>query len=1163
MREVVRLGPFQLHGPLAEGGMGVVWRGVHEKVRVPVAVKVLAPHAWHRADLLEQFRNEVRAVARLDHPGIVMVLDHGTVSMDASTASEGRLSVGSPYLVMEYASGGSLSEIGRPLSWDEMRSVLLALLDALAHAHARGVVHRDIKPGNILLCTAGDLRPGIKLTDWGIAHALSWGRGRQATERAGTLHFMAPEQIRGDWRHQGPWTDLYALGCLAYRLAVGRLPFAGLRGDALAEAHRNQTPAQMRARVPVGGGFAAWVECMMAKSPADRFTRAADAARALAALSPPPERPSLLSGTPSLMGSRLVVPDGTTLTSHEDVFSTLSRSGPLVPSYGTGIAIQGSAAGVPKQWRTPSPPAPVPELVGAGLGLWGLRTIPLVGRIEERDALWAALYEVEKEAGARAVILEGPSGLGKSALARWLSERAHEVGGAVVVRAVQGEGESADAGLRRALARALRVDGLRGQTLRARLQEEVPAAEVDAVFRILTDEDDDPSPLARRLRARERRSTLTNILRRHGAGHPVLLILEDAQWSHEALGLARDVLQAQIDAPFPILVVVTVRTESLATRRVERDDLAELKRDPRVQTLAIEALDPSSHVHLIRQLLDLDAALVARVEQLTAGSPLFVIQLVDEWVRRGLLRPGESGLTLQAGAPKLPDDLHATWARQAEEVLYGLPSVARYALERASILGVVVDGREWTDICAVDVHEVDTTDTRAARDVLRQRLIERRLAREDGSGLAFSHPMFRQAVNRLARERGRYARHHAAAAKMLRARYPKAHGEMAERIGLHALEAGDVEQAFEPLLAAVQERRHRANYRAALALVQELEQAADQANMPKADPRRGELALAACTLHRLQGDYRGAAARAEKLRVQAVKLGWPDKELAAMLELATVHLHTNRLEDGSALAEEVVRRSAPVSALRASALYTLAAAAGDARDFEKQDALHRAAASAYRQLGDDVGLADCERDRGNHALRQGDVDRAKPHLEAALKLYEERGLRLGLAHTLNGLAEIARKAGKLDEAEAGYERSVKLFQAIGGGQATVPMLNLGLVRLERGDMVGARSVVEQALERLLRQGRKGFIAAAHSLLLPTYADAGDWSDWDRAFAAVKALLEESKLVAHDVAWAFELASVVAHRQGDVRRSRQVRRMARQQYQALGDTMAVQRLVQPL
>ena len=148
----VIIGPFQLIAPIARGGMGEVWRAVHIEQRIPVAFKIIQSRISTNSAYLMDFENEMRAVAGLNHPGVVWIYDYGVIDESVSRASGGQLGVNSPYLVMEYADQGALSDIRGGITWVELRSLLLALLDALAHAHARGVIHRDLKPANVLLC---------------------------------------------------------------------------------------------------------------------------------------------------------------------------------------------------------------------------------------------------------------------------------------------------------------------------------------------------------------------------------------------------------------------------------------------------------------------------------------------------------------------------------------------------------------------------------------------------------------------------------------------------------------------------------------------------------------------------------------------------------------------------------------------------------------------------------------------------------------------------------------------------------------------------------------------------------------------------------------------------------------------------------------------------
>ena len=286
MRDVIRLGPFSLERPIARGGMAEVWRGVHAAEQVPVAIKVLTGVRAREEAFVRALKNEIHAVARLDHPGIIVLYDRGEVTEEACNQSGGRLVTGSPWFAMEMCSHGALSPRRFPLEWKTTRILLLSLLDALAHAHARGVIHRDLKPGNILLCAPEDPRMGLKLSDFGIAQPLeTYDDVAGSDAHSGTPRYMAPEQFNGKGRELGPWTDLYALGCIAFQLATGNLPFAG---DALrlAVAHchdpvPNLTP--LSDGYPVG--FDAWVLRLLEKEPRERFCVAADAAWALMQLS--------------------------------------------------------------------------------------------------------------------------------------------------------------------------------------------------------------------------------------------------------------------------------------------------------------------------------------------------------------------------------------------------------------------------------------------------------------------------------------------------------------------------------------------------------------------------------------------------------------------------------------------------------------------------------------------------------------------------------------------------------------------------------------------------------------------------------------------------------------------------------------------------------------
>jgi serine/threonine protein kinase len=270
--EAIPLGPFDLLAPLGRGGMGEVWRGAHRDQGLAVAVKVMTGEHAREAAYIEAFRNEVQSVAALDHPAIIYVFDQGQITAEAEAASGGVLLAGSPFLAMELCSLGSLEYFPRPLDWPHLRALLLALLEALAHAHARGVIHRDIKPENVLLAGPDDPRPGVKLSDFGLAHPAE--KARRTGEGggvAGTPLYMSPEQAMGHWRDYGPWTDLYSRGCVAWELATGSPPFIGTTPLATLAAQLQRQPPELVPLAP-GGALGGLVGGPSRWGPALRFS---------------------------------------------------------------------------------------------------------------------------------------------------------------------------------------------------------------------------------------------------------------------------------------------------------------------------------------------------------------------------------------------------------------------------------------------------------------------------------------------------------------------------------------------------------------------------------------------------------------------------------------------------------------------------------------------------------------------------------------------------------------------------------------------------------------------------------------------------------------------------------------------------------------------------
>ena len=257
------VGRYHLGALLGEGGMGQVWRARDVALDREVAVKLLA--APDVAEARERFLREARAAAALNHPNIVAIHDLGQES-------------GCLFLVMELVAGGSLRE-HPPQSVDEAVEVGRQLCAALAHAHAQGLVHRDVKPANVLL-VAGASRLTVKLADLGLATSSAASRLTVEGGIVGTVAYLAPEQAIG--RVVDGRADLYSLGVLLYELVTGRLPFSGTP-VALISQHLHAPVVPPRSHRPdLDPALEAVILRLLAKDPAQRFASADETAAALA-----------------------------------------------------------------------------------------------------------------------------------------------------------------------------------------------------------------------------------------------------------------------------------------------------------------------------------------------------------------------------------------------------------------------------------------------------------------------------------------------------------------------------------------------------------------------------------------------------------------------------------------------------------------------------------------------------------------------------------------------------------------------------------------------------------------------------------------------------------------------------------------------------------------
>jgi serine/threonine-protein kinase len=248
---------YKLLVPLASGGMGRVWRARDTLLERPVAVKVLRSEFTGDATFRARFRAEAQHTAALHHPNIASVFDYGEIEEDGERLA---------YLVMELVEGENLSDLlereGR-LSPARTLDVLRQSSSGLAAAHAAGVIHRDIKPGNVLVGNDGV----VKITDFGIAWSASSVPLTGTGHVVGTAHYLSPEQAAGG--KATPASDVYALGTVAYECLAGRRAFEGENSVQVALKQIREEPQPLPPDVP--GGIRQLVERAMAKDPAVRL----------------------------------------------------------------------------------------------------------------------------------------------------------------------------------------------------------------------------------------------------------------------------------------------------------------------------------------------------------------------------------------------------------------------------------------------------------------------------------------------------------------------------------------------------------------------------------------------------------------------------------------------------------------------------------------------------------------------------------------------------------------------------------------------------------------------------------------------------------------------------------------------------------------------------
>ncbi len=595
---------YRLLERVGTGGVGMLWAARDERSGLPVAVRILT-RGHDDPARVAHFRASARAAARLEHPNIARVLDEG--HDDAG-----------PFIVTEWVDGDPLSAWrGAALPWGFVRAVALQLVDALAHVHARGLVHLDLRPGNVLV-EPGDEGPRVRVVEVGCARIDDgWSDrpsdARQTLKLLGSLRYMPPETIDSPPWRIGPWSDLYAAGLLIYELLTGDIPHPAESAIALLMQRATAPAPPLPAGVgePHHAALRHLLERLLERRPGDRPGTAAQVRRTLE----------------SLPGAPVWVPP---------------RPKPRFRQSGFELACA-RAAGFP---------------------LLPLAPGPLVGRREPVHRLRAALHDVVAGLGSRLVVLEGPTGVGKSRLADEVMFEAETQGLARAIRVVYAPGAPPGSGLAGAIEDLMRagatdVEGVRARARALPLLLGIEPDGLDVVLPAILrpepaagDGDDTGAPPSLVANA------FFEMVRRAARNDAVVLGLDDLHWASGPEGA--DLVRRLLAEPgLSVLLVATVATDrpGAATLR------AALLGETRAEWIPLAPLDEEALRTYVRRRLGLAPDDEVRVVRAAGAHPILLRGIADLLLAGGLVAT-EAGLRLAPGT-LLPEDLRELFGRAA------------------------------------------------------------------------------------------------------------------------------------------------------------------------------------------------------------------------------------------------------------------------------------------------------------------------------------------------------------------------------------------------------------------------------------------------------------------------------------------------------------------
>lgn len=754
-------GRYQLSKRIGRGGVGEVWRATQQPLGRRVALKLLREEYAGNSQLRRRFAREARAASGLAHPNIAAVFDFGSDDLE-------RL-----FIAMELIEGPSVSEaIESGLSLRNLLDLADQLLAGLAHAHARGVIHRDLKPDNVVLSGA-NLPHSIgipKIVDFGIATVADRpdstivseqddsepeedrsdepDRSTLRGEVVGTPRYMSPEQAIGE-RNLSPRTDIYNLGLILYEIITGQPPFGSEKGLAVMSRHVHDDIPEMTPRegLELPEDIADCIWRALEKKPLDRWSSAAEMRRAL--------KPFLDEARENPDANQAPKP----LEAEEE------RPTPVVnPLLDAGndevIVVEEDEIEYVEPWQLQN------------------RT-PFVGREKERGVLEDLVKRTIESGRGSIVLLSGEAGVGKTRLTEWLKEQVEEQG---LMRANSGafaRGSSASLrGVQDVIESMFRTRGLPRSEVSKKIEQRLekwghPSPED---VRALTDfirptSQDETRPSSVSTSALF--ATIMRVLEVGAHRKPRLICLDDIHWAGRELADFLDYLAVELrHRSIPLMVVATIRTEDLVERPELETKLSGLSRytGETVAKLELARFGSRTGRQLIDAVLPTDQELADIVLARAGGNPLHLSFLLRYLRDEGLLEnvggrwKATSIEEVQNAVPPSLGDLFRVRIEQAESH-YKIEGRLQRHLEIAAIAGP----RFQYDVVRTMVQKANQSELLQFFDYDLDRLVAEGFFTEiEGRGddwYAFSHGLLRDyLLNRLGPIVTRQTHRHAAEA---------------------------------------------------------------------------------------------------------------------------------------------------------------------------------------------------------------------------------------------------------------------------------------------------------------------------------------------------------------------------------------------------------------